>query len=85
MPRQPWICVFVCGWLSLHAARPGVTAAESVCYRAAARRGLSELFRVQCAALEGRVPDAWLPDLPQARAKNPRKTSASRAGSSIRA
>ena len=52
---------------------------------AAARRGLSELFRVQCAALEGRVPDAWLPDLPQARAKNPRKTSASRAGSSIRA
>ena len=45
---------------------------------AAARRGLSELFRVQRAALEGRVPDAWLPDLPQARAKNPRKTSASR-------
>jgi ribonuclease PH len=52
---------------------------------AAARRGLSELFRVQCAALEGRVPDTWLPDLPQARAKNPRKTSASRAGSSRRA
>ena len=52
---------------------------------AAARRGLSELFRVQCAALEGRVPDAWLPDLPQARAKNPRKTSASRPGSSRRA
>lgn len=52
---------------------------------AAARRGLSELFRVQRAALEGRVPDAWLPDLPQARAKNPRRTSASRPGSSRRA
>jgi ribonuclease PH len=52
---------------------------------AAARRGLSELFRVQCAALEGRVPDEWLPGLPQARVKNPRRTSASRAGSSRRA
>ena len=52
---------------------------------AAARRGLSELFRVQRAALEGRVPDAWLPDLPQARVKNLRKTSARSSGSSIRA
>jgi len=52
---------------------------------AAARRGLSELFRVQRAALEGRVPDAWLPDLPQARAKNARRTSAKASGSSSRA
>jgi len=52
---------------------------------AAARRGLSELFRVQRAALEGRVPDAWLPDLPQARVKNLRKTSARSSGSSSRA
>ena len=37
---------------------------------AAARRGLAALFRAQHAALEGRVPAAWLPDLPpQARAK----------------
>ncbi len=52
---------------------------------AAARRGLSELFRVQRAALEGRVPDAWLPELPQARAKNLRKTSARSSGSSSKA
>jgi ribonuclease PH len=52
---------------------------------ATARRGLSELFRVQRAALEGRVPDAWLPDLPQARVKNLRKTSARSSGSSSRA
>ncbi len=51
----------------------------------AARRGLSELFRVQCAALEGRVPDSWLPELPQARVKNPRRTSASRSGASSKA
>ena len=51
----------------------------------AARRGLSELFRVQRAALDGRVPDTWLADLPQGRAKNPRRTSASRPASSRRA
>lgn len=52
---------------------------------AAARRGLAELFRVQRAALEGRVPDAWLPDLPQARVKNLRRTSARSAASSSNA
>jgi ribonuclease PH len=52
---------------------------------AAARRGLDEIFRIQRAALEGRVPDAWLAELPQARAKNARKASASRSGSSRRA
>jgi ribonuclease PH len=52
---------------------------------AAARRGLSELFRVQRAALEGRVPDAWLPDLPQARVKNSRRASARASGASSRA
>ena len=49
---------------------------------AAGRRGLAELFRAQRTALEGRVPDAWLPDLPQGRAKNLRIASARRAGSS---
>jgi ribonuclease PH len=49
---------------------------------AAGRHGLAELFRAQRSALEGRVPDAWLPDLPQGRAKNVRRTSAIRAGSS---
>ena len=51
----------------------------------AARRGLSELFRVHRAALDGRVPHTWLADLPQGRAKNPRRTSASRPASSRRA
>lgn len=49
---------------------------------AAGRRGLAELFRAQRTALEGRVPDAWLPELPQGRAKNFRIASARRAGSS---
>jgi ribonuclease PH len=49
---------------------------------AAGRRGLAELFRAQRTALEGRVPDGWLAELPQGRAKNPRRTSASRTASS---
>jgi ribonuclease PH len=48
----------------------------------AGRRGLGELFRTQRAALEGRVPDSWLAELPQGRAKNLRRTSARRVGSS---
>ena len=49
---------------------------------AAGRRGLARLFAAQRAALEGRVPDAWLEAAPQARAKKSKSASASRGGSS---
>ena len=50
---------------------------------AAGRRGLVELFHLQRWALEGRVPNGWLPELPaQARAKNARSASARRGASS---